>query len=285
VRARTPGAVLFAEVTVSPPARTRSRRRRPRSAVADRLAFDALRPILRLLVASGLSVSEILSLARKALRRHAHEPVRGRLQEGAEQTLLGPAAAVTSAWRQEPRWTDETGEPRLLALTGTGDDSFAALVAAVAPESNPKLLLAELRRSRTVAAAPGKRLRLIAKSIVFADPSRFDVASLLTHLRRYAETLEFNVLDSKRPADGLLERSAHAFDLDEAQFPEFDRYMRHQLETLVAAGDAQLRQYQVKEPDAPKSAYGFGVYLFRDKPAAKNSRKKRKAPRVRRRAR
>jgi hypothetical protein len=211
--------------------------------------------------------------------------VRGRLQEGAEHTVLGPAAAITSAWRQEPRWTDETGEPRSLSVPGTGADSFTALVASIAPHANAKVLLKELLRSRTVAAAPGNRVRLIARSVVFTDSTRFDIAALLTHLRRYAETLELNVLDSKRPADGLLERSAHAFDLDEAQFPEFDRYMRHQLETLVAAGDAQLRKYQVKEPDAPKSAYGFGVYLFRDKPKAKKKTRKRKTSRVPRRAR
>jgi hypothetical protein len=237
------------------------------------------------LIAAGLPASEIVSLAREGVRRHGREPVRGRFQEGAEQTILGPAAAVTSAWRQEPRWTDPMGEPRLLSIAGTGPDSFAALVAAVAPKASAKVLLEELRRARTVAVAPGGYVRLIAKSVVFTDPRQFDVAALLTHLRRYAETLELNVLDSKRPADGLLERSAHAFDLDEAQFPEFDRYMRHQLETLVAAGDAQLRKYQVKEPDAPRSAYGFGVYLFRDRPKQRKPRNKRKTARTRRGAR
>lgn len=246
----------------------------PRTAATTaRLAYDALRPILRLLVAAGLPPEDIETLARRALRRHARQPVRGTLREGAENTILGPAAAVTSAWRQEPRWTDEAGEPRRLALTGVA--SFSSLVAGAAPGADPKAVLAELRRSRTVATVPGRRLRLIAKSIVFTDPSYFDVPALLTHVRRYAETLELNVLDSRRPGDGLLERSAHAFDLEERQFPEFHRFMRHQLEAVVAAGDAQLRKYQVKEPDSPKSAYGFGVYLFRDKPQVRKKKKKR----------
>jgi hypothetical protein len=252
----------------------------PRTASATaRLAYEALRPILRLLVPAGLKPVEIETLSRRALRRHARQPVRGTIREGAEETILGPVAAVTSAWRQEPRWTDETGEPRVLPLTGA--ESFASLLAEVAPSADPKAVLAELRRSRTVAMAPRRRLRLIAKSVVFADPSRFDVPALLTHLRRYAETLELNVLDSRRSSDGLLERSAHAFDLEERLFPEFHRFMRHQLETVVAAGDAQLRKYQVKEPDSPKSAYGFGVYLFRDKPKVRKKKRTRRPSRKR----
>ena len=69
MRARTPSAVLSAEYAVSPPSRKPARQQSRRSPAASRLAFDALRPILRLLVASGLNLPEILSLARKALRR------------------------------------------------------------------------------------------------------------------------------------------------------------------------------------------------------------------------
>lgn len=238
------------------------------------LAYRAFRPLSRLLLASGLTASELRSLLARALREHGRETVRGTWQDDAFEALLGSAAAVVSTWRQGVRWLDAHGEPRPLSLTRAGTGSFADLVREAAPDMDPRSVLADLQRTKTVARQPKGEIRLVAHAVVLAGSHQFDAIGVLTHLRRFIEMVEHNVLELDDPADGLLERAVHAANLDPDRFAEFNRIMRRHLESFVLAGDATLREYAVKEPDAPTGAYGFGVYVFRDSDEARKSPKR-----------
>lgn len=114
---------------------------------------------------------------------------------------------------------------------------------------------------------------------MFTGAEEFDATGILTHLRRFVEMLEHNVFEIDDPADGLLERAVHAANLDPKRFAEFNRVMRRHLESFVLAGDTTLRDYAVKEPDAPTGAYGFGVYVFKDPDEAKKPRRRTRSRR------
>lgn len=248
-----------------------ARPRRSRTPTAERveLAYRTLRPVLRLLQASGLSAAELRSMTALALRTHSGEPTPGSWTSGDFEGLLGPAAQVASAWRNGVRWLDAEGEPRRLTLGRGGRGSFAELVQEAAPGADPRRIRDELVGTATVRRLPRGELRLVGRAVVFADGSGFSAPGVLTHLRRFIEMLEHNVLDCRDPADGMLERAVHAADLDPARFAEFNRFIRRQLEAFLLAGDATLREYRVREPSAPRSTYGFGVYAFHDSPPAR----------------
>jgi hypothetical protein len=245
-------------------------RRRPKKtspgAAAPRtdLAYRALRPLSRLLLASGFTPAELRALVARAVEEHGRERVRGTWQENAFESLLGSAAAVVSTWRQGVRWLDGEGEPRPLTLTRTGSGSFADLVREAAPGMGPQAVLADLERTETVVRQPRGEIRLVGRAIVLAGSDQFEAIGVLTHLRRFLEMVEHNVFELDDPSEGLLERAVHAANLDPERFAEFNRVMRRHLEAFVLAGDATLRDYAVKEPGAPTGAYGFGVYVFRD---------------------
>ncbi len=245
--------------------RRRPMKKKPRtSATRTALAYRAFRPLSRILLTSGLTATELQSLLARTLREHGRESVRGTWQDDAFETLLGSAAAVVSTWRQSVRWLDESGEPRPLTLTRAGTGSFVDLVREAAPGTDPRAVFADLQRTKTVVRRPRGEIRLVARAVVFAGSHQFDAIGVLTHLRRFIEMVEHNVLELDDPADGLLERAVHAANLDPVRFAEFNRIMRRHLESFVLAGDATLRDYAVKEPGAPTGAYGFGVYVFRD---------------------
>jgi hypothetical protein len=247
-----------------------ARRRPSRTPTAERveLAYRALRPVLRLLRASGLSAGELRTMTALALRAHPDEPTRGSWTSGEFEGLLGPSAQVASAWRNGVRWLDAEGEPKRLALGRDGRGSFAELVQEAAPGADPRRIRDELVATSTVRRLPRGELRLVGRAVVFTDGRRFSAPGVLTHLRRFTEMLEHNVLECPDPADGMLERAVHAADLDPERFAEFNRFIRRQLEEFLLAGDATLREYRVREPSAPRSTYGFGVYAFRDAPPA-----------------
>jgi hypothetical protein len=243
-------------------------RRRPSKkkpgATRPALAYRALRPLSRLLLASGLTATELRALLDKALREHGREKIRGTWRDDAFETLLGTAAEVVSTWRQGVRWLDAHGEPRPLTFTRTGSGSFAELVKVAVPGADPRTVLADLERTRTVIREPKGGIRLVGRAVVFTGADQFDAIGVLTHLRRFVEMMEHNVFELDDPAEGLLERAVHAANLDPRRFAEFNRVMRRHLESFVLAGDTTLRDYAVKEPDAPTGAYGFGVYVFKD---------------------
>jgi hypothetical protein len=250
------------------------------SATRTALAYRALRPLSRILLASGLTAAELKSLFARTLREHGRESMRGTWQDDAFETLLGSAAAVVSTWRQGVRWLDANGEPRPLTLTRAGTGTFVDLVREAVPGTDPRAVLADLQRTKTVVRQPRGEIRLVGRAVVFAGAGQFDAIGVLTHVRRFVEVMEHNALNPDDPADGLLERAVHAANLDPARFAEFNRVMRRHLESFVLAGDATLRDYVVKEPDAPMGAYGFGVYVFRDPDDTRKS--PRRTPRRRR---
>lgn len=286
----SPGARVCGPAGAAPSVREATRvnaRRRPKTpsrrgpaSSRSALAYRSLRPLLRILIASGLTAGELKAMLRRALREHRKESVHGEWQESAFENLLGAAAAIASTWRQGVRWLDEHGEPRTLTLTRAGTGSFAELVKEASPAADPRAALADLERTGTAVRQPKNAIRLVGRAIVFTNPDHFDAVGILTHLRRFLEMLEHNVFELDDPADGYLERAAHAANLDPARFAEFNRYFHRQLEAFVLAGDATLRKYEVKEPGAPTGAYGFGVYVFRDAdPAAKPVRRTRRRQR------
>ena len=260
-----------------------ARRRPPKKkpdATRSALAYRAFRPLSRLLLASGLTATELHSLLERAIREHGREKVRGTWQDDAFETLLGSAAEVVSTWRQGVRWLDAQGEPRPLTFTRAGTGSFAELMKEAVPGSDPRAVLADLERTKTVAREAKGEIRLIGRAVVFTGADQFDAIGVLTHLRRFVEMLEHNVFEIDDPAEGLLERAVHAANLDPKRFAEFNRVMRRHLESFVLAGDTTLRDYVVKEPNAPTGAYGFGVYVFKDPNEPKPSpRRTRRRPR------
>ena len=251
-------------------ARRRPPKKKP-NATRTALAYRAFRPLSRLLLASGLTAAELHTLLERAIREHGREKVRGTWQEDAFETLLGSAAEVVSTWRQGVRWLDAQGEPRPLILTRAGTGSFAELVQEAVPGTDARAVLPDLLRTKTVVREGKDAIRLVGRAVVFTGAEEFDATGILTHLRRFVEMLEHNVFEIDDPADGLLERAVHAANLDPQRFAEFNRVMRRHLESFVLAGDTTLRDYAVKEPDAPTGAYGFGVYVFKDPDEPKKS--------------
>jgi hypothetical protein len=243
---------------------------------SHRAVFDVLRPVIRVLRASGFAEDVIRSAAERACRRYTDSPSRGVWLDHIRFTEL---AGAVVAWTRDPDFLNEAGLPRKLDLDG-GSRSFRGLLRKSGCSMAPRQALEALQALGSVqSCSRGHQVRLVSSVVIGVMGKRFVVAPMINSLRRLAETLEHNLCERPAQGEDRMHRWALCTALDPAQFREAQRFARSTGQTFIEVMDEKLSTC-VKKPRAkPRRGvtYGVGLYVFVDEP----KRRRRPAPKRR----
>jgi len=231
--------------------------------MSETAVFDVLRPIVRILKASGIEEQLLLSAVREAYRAKSSSPVvRGVWLDHSKFVSLADAVTV---WARDPEFIDETGSPMKLSIK-PGPRSFASLLKKAHVSIRAEYALRDLETLGSVRVCDaGRRVRLASHVLLTVSGKRFLAAPMINEIRRFAETVEHNLCERPGPTEGRMHRWAQCDALDPRQFTEVQRFVRLGGQTLLDAVDEKLGSCRARRGERKRITYGLGMYVFVDK--------------------
>lgn len=222
-----------------------------------------LRPIVRLLKASGVSDSEIVSAVRAWCRDYRCESVTGAWLGHADVMQL---SEILSLWMHDTAFVGNTGVPCKLSLL-RGSPSFRELVAKANVTVPTQRALDQLKALGAIQICDkGRKVRLVSNVLFSVVGRRFVSAPSFDAIRRLAETIEHNVFDKPGVLEGRMQRSAFALSVDPRQLHEIERFVRLSGQAFLDSIDEKLRLCPKRKRSGNGPKYGVGMYAFIDRP-------------------
>jgi hypothetical protein len=252
-----------------------------------------LRPLIRILVRSGVRYDEFLELVRgvyveSAVRDGLGDglvPTRAKISvstgvprrdvdrfidnDGAlppvTKSLAATLSEVLNRWHTDPQFVGPYGIPLELEVKSQKNRSFSELVSAIDPSVNAHDVLDELMRFRAIVWSGDTHLRTVSRACIPVEemsPAQLELFG--NALTRLANTLQFN-LDGKN-ADKRLERSVLSDKgLPTDIVPVFEKHVRERVSELLIELDNWLSQYSIDaHPGAKIERVGLAVFQFVD---------------------
>lgn len=256
--------------------------------------FKMLRPLARLLLASGVGYREFAEVSKKAfvsvassdhglrgrptnisrvavmtgLTRKEVRRLRDLLDENTEivPLLRSPANMVLSAWYSDPKFLDAAGSPSALVESGEGL-SFADLVKGYAGDVPPVALLKELERGGAVSIKNG----LVEPLSRFFEPRPMDEEYLSSSFFSASNLLSTIVHNSvcERSIEGFPERYVFSRNIDRNYIEQFRKLVEESSLQYLASLDDWLVGHELeisakqKDTNVNLSEIGVGIYFFR----------------------
>ena len=258
-----------------------------------RVLGGLLRPLVRLLIARGVTAPALYRLLKTLYVEVAHRDFRiadapptdsritlltGVHRRDVRTILSDPGSGwaeararaatfstVLGRWRADPAFRDADGAPRALPRSGTDGSDFEALVAGVSRDIRPRTVLDEMLRQDLVTEGPDGLLRLADDAVAGprSDDHRlvFFAANVGDHLAAAvanldaddAPMLERAVFYNRMTPEDVAEVEARARVLSSATLEELN------------ALSAERQRAGADRPDA-RARYRYGVYFFREPP-------------------
>lgn len=257
--------------------------------------FKTVKPLARLLLASGVGYREFAEVSKKAfvavasldhglrgrptnisrvavmtgLTRKEVRRLRDLLEAPVENIPLmrSPANMVLSAWYSDSKYLDATGAPATLLEAGEGL-TFAELVKDYGGDVPPVALLKELERGGAVTIENG----LVKPLARFFEPRPLDEEYLSSSFFSISNLLTTIVHNSvaDRSVDGFPERYVFSQKLDQARIEQFRRMVEESsiqyltsLDDWLVGHESEIQNRQHESmPDEPKEI-GVGIYFFK----------------------
>lgn len=259
-------------------------------------SLEMLAPLVRLLVASGVTYPQFISALKLAFLRAAHsELVEGgkRVTDSALSLLSGvhrkdvrgltadgllpsrPADRASSLpdevfmrWTNDPLYLDVDGLPKVLPLRASTPDapSFEQLAQSVSRDFHSRSILEELVRLG-LADIHGESVRLRLSSYIpredLTDAMRFMSASISDHIG--AATKNIRAIDANRTPE-FLEQSIYADELSPESIKELEALARRIWETALRRmyalaterGDIDRKNNMIEQTMRMR----FGAYFY-----------------------
>ncbi|HTU64460.1 MAG TPA: DUF6502 family protein [Steroidobacteraceae bacterium] len=252
-----------------------------------------LRPLIRILIRSGVRYDDFLELVRGVYVESAirdgiggnSKPTRAKVSlstgvprrdvdryidndgalPGAPKTLTKILSEVLNRWHTDSQFVGPYGIPLELEVRSQKNRSFSELVAAVSQQTNPKDVLEELVRLRAVIWSGDTHVRVVSRAFIpVEEMSPAQIEFFGNALTRLAHTLQFN-LDSTN-VEKRLERSVIANKgLPKEVVPVFQKYAREKVSELLIELDNWISPYANHiEPDGNFERIGVAVFQFVD---------------------
>jgi hypothetical protein len=262
----------------------------------DQLLYSfrrVLRPLIRILVRSGVRYDEFLDLVRgvyveTAVRDGLGDDVRltrakVSLSTGVPRrdvdrfidhdgalppqprTLTATLSEVLNRWHTDPQFVGPYGIPLELDVRSSKSRSFLELVSGVDASANVHDVLDELIRLKTVVWSGDTHVRTISRAFIpVEEMSPAQLEFFGNALTRLANTLQFN-LDRKN-SDKRLERSVISDrGLPRAVVPVFEKHVREKVSDLLVELDNWLSPYSTDAPSGTDfERVGLAVFQFVD---------------------
>ena len=250
-----------------------------------------LRPLVRILVRSGVRYDEFLELVRGV---YVESAVRDGLGDGAVPTrakisvstgvprrdvdrfidndgALPPAtkslaatlSEILNKWHTDPQFVGPYGIPLELEVNSPKSRSFIELVNTVNPSANPHDVLDELMRFRAVVWSGDTHVRTVSRACIPVEemsPAQLELFG--NALTRLANTLQFNL--DRRNVEKRLERSVISDrGLPANVIPVFEKHVRERVSELLVELDNWLSQYSVEDQQGARfERVGVAVFQF-----------------------
>jgi hypothetical protein len=250
-----------------------------------------LRPLIRILVRSGVRYDEFLELVRGV---YVESAVRDGLGDGSVPTrakisvstgvprrdvdrfidndgalppvtksLAATLSEVLNMWHTDPQFVGPYGIPLELEVNSQKNRSFLELVNVVNPAANAHDVLDELMRFRAVVWSGDTHVRTISRACIPVEemsPAQLELFG--NALTRLANTLQFNL--DRLNAEKRLERSVISDrGLPKDVLPIFEKHVRERVSELLVDLDNWLSQYSVEDQQgAGFERVGVAVFQF-----------------------
>jgi len=252
-----------------------------------------LRPLIRILVRSGVRYDEFLELVRgvyveTAVRDglgDATKPTRAKVSistgvprrevdryidndgalPAAPKTLTATLSQILNRWHTDPQFVGPYGIPLELAVKGHKTRSFTDLVTAVDPNAPVPDVLHELIRLRTVVWSGDTHVRTVSRAFIpIEEMSSAQLEFFGNALTRLANTLQFN-LDRKNTEKKLERSVVSSRGLPKDIVPVFEKHAREKVSELLVELDNWLSPYAtgVQRPGEFERV-GLAVFQFID---------------------
>lgn len=252
-----------------------------------------LRPLIRILVRSGVRYDEFLELVRgvyveTAIRDGLGDETKltrakvsistgvprrdvdrfidndGALP-AAPKTLTKILAEILNIWHTDPQFVGPYGIPLELEVRSQKSRSFSELVNSVDSTVNPSVVLDELVRLRTVVWSGDTHVRTLSRAFIpVEEMSPAQLEFFGNALTRLASTLQFNL--DRANTEKRLERSVQSDrGIPTAIVPIFEKHIRERVTDLLTDLDNWLSPYAAQdEPGVKTERVGLAVFQFVD---------------------
>jgi hypothetical protein len=255
-----------------------------------------LRPLVRILVRSGVRYDEFLELIRQV---YVETAVRDGLGDGVPLTrarisistgvarrdvdrfidrednlppigksMTRTLMEVLHKWHTDPQFVGPYGIPLELELNSPKGRSFRELVQFVNPAVSPRDALDELVRLKAAMLSGDTHIRAISRALrPVEEMSPAQLEFFGNALTRLANTVQFN-MDQKNSEKRLEQSVISDHGLPKEVVPVFEKYVRERVMELLIEIDNWLSPYSTKDsPHAePAERIGIAVFQFVDRP-------------------
>lgn len=269
-----------------------------------RVLRGLLRPLVRTMIARGLTAPVIYSLLKRVFVEVAEDSfrlddkpltdsriamltgvhrkdirtIRSETDDGAARTRRKTAllATVIGQWMSAPAFT-ENGAPRLLARQPGDGPDFETLVRSVNRDVRPRTVLDELQNAGLVTDTDAGLLQLQADAVVgttaTADKEAFFAANVGDHLAAATE----NLLSDTPP---FFERAVFYNQLPPEAIDRIEADARAQAQRLLEDLNRTSSDLHraAQDEDGPRQRYRLGIYFYREDAAEAEQDEKAQDP-------
>jgi hypothetical protein len=215
----------------------------------------------------GLDAAAALGVSAKDRRRAVHLAVkdskRRRPSLHTLQTNRG-FSAILYHWRNDKRFRQANGEPRVLAIKGRGV-TLESLAKRYVPGVALNEVTAMICDNAEVRRVSDGKVALVGAAVMMTPKTpEQTMASLISRTRRITETILHDAtLPPRRTDSGRFERVVSG-ELTDREFEAFAQSMRHQLQNVCDQVDERIGQPARKSKRGRVSQCGLGIYVFKD---------------------
>ncbi len=249
-----------------------------------------LRPIIRLMIRSGIRYDEFIDVARGAFVESAVRdgigstihPTRDQIAwvtgisrqrvdhyvdddtalPAVTRTLTRAVVEILHRWHTDSRYLDPSGDPIELELSGHLGSRFQDLVLQVGGDVDPEAALTELLQAGSVTLTSENRVRAISRYFIWRGGSPSSIEDFGDTLAHFAETLEYN-LDPANSESKRLEQSVFTDQgLPNKLLPQFEIYAQERTSHFLLDLDNWLAHYSDINESSTESRTGTGVNVF-----------------------
>ena len=225
-------------------------------------ASRALEPLLRVLLATGLSRRQLIDVCERNLQRLSGPAMPARFRS---LPHFEPLEHIIARWATHPAYLD-VGKPMRLRLKGKRP-SFQSLVRSVVPSSSASFVLRALKRRRLVRVDRNGRAVLLSRFHPARVDGAVDIETITKMAIDFLRTYELNLLKNPPMGHGLFQRYAQMLNSDARLAPTFNKYVREQGQLFLETIDEWLVRHQPKKSSArPKKRVrlGVGIYIINE---------------------
>lgn len=257
----------------------------------SRVLRGLLRPLVRTMIARGLTAPVIYSLLKRVFVEVAQDSfalddkpltdsriamltgvhrkdirtIRAEKDDGAAQSRRKSAllATVVGQWMSNPDFADPSGAPLPLPRHADGGPDFDQLVQSVSKDVRPRTVLDELMRAGLVLEASDDVLVLQAQAVIGpstpTDKETFFGSNVGDHLAAASE----NLLSDAPP---FFERAVFYNQMTPEAVDDLESAARTQAQTLLEDLNKQSATLHRRDKDAagPRQRYRLGIYFYRE---------------------